>query len=317
MKVTEHIKNRKETLLSFEILPPLKGENIHSIFNSMDPLMEFNPPFIDVTYHQEEVVYKKLPGGLLQEKRVRKRPGTVGICAAIMNRYSVDAVPHIICGGFSLEETEDALIDLDFLGIENVLLLRGDPGKHQQFFTPQEEGHKYAIDLIHQVKNLNNGIYLEKEMENSAKSNFCMGIAGYPEKHYEAPNMKSDIEYLKLKVEKGAEYIVTQMFFDNSKYFAFVDACRAAGITIPIIPGIKPMATARQLTVLPNLFHIDIPEELSTEVQKCKNNLDVKKVGTEWAINQCKELMERDAPCLHFYTMGKSNQIQEIIKGIK
>jgi len=317
MKVTEHIKNRKETLISFEILPPLKGENIHSIFQNMDPLMEFKPPFIDVTYHQEEVVYKKLPSGLLEEKRVRKRPGTVGICAAIINRYNVDAVPHIICGGFTEEETEDALIDLDFLGIENVLVLRGDPGKHQKFFTPADNGHNYAIDLLRQVKNLNHGEYLDKELENSAKTNFCIGVAGYPEKHYEAPNFNTDLKYLKQKVDEGAEYIVTQMFFDNSKYFAFVDACRKAGINVPIIPGIKPLATAKQTTILPNLFHIDIPEALSKEVEKCKNNADVKLVGKEWAIQQCKELIANDAPVLHFYTMGKSDQVQSIIKAIK
>ena len=245
MKVTEHLKNAKQTLFSFEILPPLKGKSIDSIYNTLDPLMEFNPPFIDVTYHREEYVYKNREDGLLERISVRKRPGTVGICAAIMNKYDVDTVPHIICGGFNKEVTENALIDLDFLGIDNVLALRGDPIKSETYFTPEEDGHKYASELLGQVHNMNNGIYLDEDLKNSAPTNFCIGVAGYPEKHFEAANMESDIHFLKKKVEAGADYIVTQMFFDNQRYFDFVKLCRENDIDVPIIPGLKPISTEK------------------------------------------------------------------------
>ncbi len=313
MKVTEHIKNAKQTLFSFEILPPLKGTSIQSIYASLDPLMEFNPPFIDVTYHREEYVYKQRTDGLLERKSVRKRPGTVGICAAIMNKYNVDTVPHIICGGFSQEETENALIDLDFLGIDNVLLLRGDPIKHETYFTSEQGGHSYASELTQQVVNMNKGIYLDEELKNSAPTNFCVGVAGYPEKHFEAPNMRSDIHFLKKKVEAGADYIVTQMFFDNQKYFDFVNLCRENGITIPIIPGLKPISTTKQLTLLPQRFNLNVPNPLVDAVIKCKNNEDIRQVGVEWAIQQTKELIEFGAPCIHFYTMGKSDNVVEIV----
>lgn len=313
MKVTEHIKNAKKTLFSFEILPPLKGTSIQSIYDSLDPLMEFNPPFIDVTYHREEYVYKQRTDGLLERKSVRKRPGTVGICAAIMNKYNVDTVPHIICGGFSQEETENALIDLDFLGIDNVLVLRGDPIKHETYFTPEQGGHTYASELTQQVFNMNKGIYLDEELKNSAPTNFCVGVAGYPEKHFEAPNMRSDIHFLKKKVEAGADYIVTQMFFDNQKYFDFVNLCRENGITIPIIPGLKPISTTKQLTLLPQRFNLNVPNPLVDAVIKCKNNEDIRQVGVEWAIQQTKELIEFGAPCIHFYTMGKSDNVVEIV----
>jgi len=313
MKVTEHIKNAQQTLFSFEILPPLKGTSIQSIYAALDPLMEFNPPFIDVTYHREEYVYKKRKDGLLQRKAVRKRPGTVGICAAIMNKYNVDTVPHIICGGFNQEETENALIDLDFLGVDNVLVLRGDPIKNEPYFTPEEEGHSYASELLQQVDGMNKGFYLDEELKNSAPTNFCIGVAGYPEKHFEAPNMRSDIHFLKKKVEAGADYIVTQMFFDNQQYFDFVKLCRENDITIPIIPGLKPMSTQKQLTLLPQRFYLNVPNPLVDEVIKCKNNLDVRKVGIEWAIQQTKELIEFGAPCIHFYTMGKSDNVQQIV----
>ena len=313
MKVTEHIKNAKKTLFSFEILPPLKGASIESIYNSLDPLMEFNPPFIDVTYHREEYVYKKRENGLLERHAVRKRPGTVGICAAIMNKYQVDTVPHIICGGFNKEETENALIDLDFLGVDNVLVLRGDPIKSETDFTADEGGHQYASELLQQVDGMNKGIYLDEELKNSATTDFCIGVAGYPEKHFEAPNMRSDIHFLKKKVEAGADYIVTQMFFDNQQYFDFVNLCRENGITIPIIPGLKPMSTQKQLTLLPQRFYLNVPNPLVDEVIKCKNNSDVRKVGIEWAIQQTKELIEFGAPCIHFYTMGKSDNVQQIV----
>jgi len=313
MKVTEHIKTAKKTLFSFEILPPLKGISIQSIYTSLDPLMEFNPSFVDVTYHREEFVYKKRADGLLERRAVRKRPGTVGICAAIMNKYQVDTVPHIICGGFSKEETENALIDLDFLGIDNVLVLRGDPIKSETYFSAEQDGHKYASELLGQVHEMNNGVYLDEDLKSSAPTNFCIGVAGYPEKHFEAPNMRSDIHFLKKKVEAGADYIVTQMFFDNQQYFDFVNLCRENDITIPIIPGIKPMSTKKQLTLLPQRFHLNVPNPLVDEVLKCKTNEAVRQVGVEWAIQQTKELIEFGAPCIHFYTMGKSDNVQKIV----
>lgn len=316
MKVTEHLAKAEKTLISFEILPPLKGQGIQSIYDAIDPLMEFNPPFVDVTYHREEYVYKKHPNGLLEKKTTRKRPGTVGICAAIMNRYEVDAVPHIICGGFTKEETENALIDLDFLGIDNVLLLRGDQIKSESVFVPETNGHAYASELIDQVVAMNKGQYLDEELGNVASSDFCIGVAGYPEKHFEAPNFKNDLIWLKKKVDLGAEYIVTQMFFDNKKYFDFVKSCRNIGINVPIIPGLKPLTTKSQLTVLPKIFHIDIPEDLVDAVEACKDNTAVKEVAIEWGIAQAKELIEGGAPCLHYYTMGKPDVTKAIISKV-
>lgn len=312
MKVIDQLKNAKKTLFSIEILPPLKGKSIESIFNTIDPLMEFNPPYIDVTYHREEYVYKKREGGFLEKVSIRKRPGTVGICAAIINRYQTDAVPHIICGGFSREETENALIDLNFLGIDNVLLLRGDAIKTETTFVPEKGGHDYAIDLVKQVVNLNHGKYIDDELIGVQPTNFCIGVAGYPEKHFEAPNMKSDLKYLKQKMDAGAEYIVTQMFFDNKKYFEFVNSSRELGIDIPIIPGIKPLTTKKQATLLPKTFHIDIPDDLLTEVEKCATDAEVKEAGIEWCVQQSKELIAFGAPCLHYYTMGNPDNIKKI-----
>ena len=313
MKITDHIKKAKgKTQFTFEILPPVKGHSINTIFENIDPLMEFNPPFIDVTYHREEYVYNDLGNGLLQKKVVRKRPGTVGICAALQNKYNVDAVPHILCGGFSKEVTENLLIDLDFLGINNVVALRGDAVKSETYFSPNKEGHAYASQLVNQISDLNNGKYLE-ELEISSKTDFCIGVAGYPEKHFEAANMRSDIHFLKKKVEAGADYIVTQMFFDNQKYYDFVKLCRENDINIPIIPGLKPISTEKQLTLLPQRFHLNVPNELVDEVLKCKSNEDVRQVGVEWAITQTKELIEFGAPCIHFYTMGKSDNVQKIV----
>ena len=306
MKVVDHLKNATKTLFSMEILPPRKGDNIQELFDHLDPLMEFNPPFVDVTYHREEYVYKKMPNGLLQRKTTRKRPGTVGICAAITNKYNVDTVPHIICGGFSKEETENALIDLNFLGIDNVLVIRGDAIKSEARFIPDPEGNNYAIDLLHQVVDMNKGVYLDDELQNAAPTDFCIGVAGYPEKHFEAPNIKTDMKYLKKKVEDGADYIVTQMFFDNQKYFDFVDKCRAAGIDVPIVPGIKPITTVKQATILPSIFHIDLPEDLSDAIENCKDNEQAREVGVEWAVQQSKELIEYGVPTLHFYSMGKA-----------
>lgn len=316
MKIIDHINGANQTLFSFEILPPLKGENIGAIFRAIDPLMEFNPPFIDVTYHREEFVYRDKGNGLLERKSIRKRPGTVAICAAIQNKYKVDAVPHLICGGFSIEETENALIDLNFLGIDNVLVLRGDPMSSETYFKPEPDGHQYASDLLKQVVKMNNGEYLDDEVKNVIPTDFCAGVAGYPEKHYEAPNMTTDMKWLKHKVDLGAEFIVTQMFFDNQVYFDFVEACRDNGIHVPIIPGLKPLATQRQLTILPHRFHIDIPEALSDEVAKCSDNAAVKQVGVEWAIQQSKELIKGGAPVLHFYTMGRPDNIAQIARAV-
>ncbi|MBL7840296.1 MAG: methylenetetrahydrofolate reductase [NAD(P)H] [Cyclobacteriaceae bacterium] len=315
MKVVDHLKNANgKTLFTMEILPPLKGENIKSLFNNIDPLMEFKPPFIDVTYHREEYVFKKKDGGLLEKLTTRKRPGTVGICAAIQNHYKVDTVPHIICGGFSREETENALIDLNFLGIDNVLVLQGDAIKTEAKFIPEPDGFCYASELLEHVVNMNKGVYLDEELHEPSPTNFCIGVAGYPEKHYNAPNLKTDLKYLKNKIDKGADYIVTQMFFDNKKYFEFVDKCREAGINVPIIPGIKPLTTKAQLTILPQIFHIDLPEELADEAEKCKDNAGVKQVGIEWAVKQSKELINYGAPTIHFYSMGKSDPIYKIAK---
>jgi len=317
MKVTDHLRNANgKTLFSIEILPPLKGKGMTDIYKAIDPLMEFKPSFIDVTYHREEYVYKKRNDGLLEKKSVRKRPGTVGICAGIMTKYNVDAVPHIICGGFSKDETENALIDLSFLGIDNVLLLRGDSIKSEGSFKPEPNGNAYALDLVEQVVNMNRGVYLDDELEDVSSTNFCIGIAGYPEKHFEAPNLKTDLKYLKAKVDAGADYIVTQMFYDNSKYFDFVNLCRENGINVPIIPGIKIMTTKKQLNILPSIFHIDIPDALAEAVEKAKTSDQVKEIGVEWAIQQCKELVAAKVPCLHFYTMGNPDTCKRVAEKV-
>ncbi|TAM97710.1 MAG: methylenetetrahydrofolate reductase [NAD(P)H] [Chitinophagaceae bacterium] len=316
MKVTDHLKDAKDTIISFEILPPQKGKGIESIYNHLDPLMEFKPAFINVTYHRSEYIFKKKTDGAFEKVEIRKRPGTVGICAAIMNHYKIDAVPHLICGGFSKEETENALIDLNFLGIDNVLVLRGDAPKNETFFSPEPDGHHYALELLNQVVNMNHGIYIEDDLTDGLKTNFCIGVAGYPEKHFEAPNMETDMHYLKKKVEHGAEYITTQMFFNNDKFFEFEQCCRKNGITVPIIPGLKPITTKRQLTVLPHIFHIDIPSELSESIIACKKDEDVAKIGKEWLISQCKSLKAHGVPALHFYTMGRTHIMYEVVKGI-
>ena len=276
MKVVDHIRNATDTLFSIEILPPLKGQDINSLFNAIEPLMEFKPPFIDVTYHREDYVYKQRPNGSVEKVSVYKRPGTVAISAAIMNRFKVDAVPHIICGGFSKEETENALIELNFLGIDNVLALRGDPIKAEGRFIPEANGNPYASDLVKQISDLNKGIYVEDDIQNAISSNFCIGVAAYPEKHFEAESFEVDLNFLKLKADMGAEYIVTQMFFDNAKFFEFVKKCRAIGITIPIIPGLKPISSKKQLTILPSIFNTDMPSDLVNAVNACASDAAVK-----------------------------------------
>lgn len=316
MKVIDHIRQAKGTLFSIEILPPLKGQNINSIFETMDKLMEFSPAFVDVTYHREEFVFKDAGNGLLEKQVVKKRPGTVGICAAVTNRYRVDTVPHIICGGFSRQDTEDALIDLNFVGIDNVLVLRGDPIKSEGRFKPEPEGHAYASDLVKQVVNMNRGQYLDSDLKDVQKTNFCIGVAGYPEKHFEAPSLNTDLKYLKAKVDAGAEYIVTQMFYDNQKFFEFVEKCKAFGINVPIIPGLKPLTSKSQLTVIPHHFHIDMPDELVELVEKSKSDAEVREIGVQWCIKQSKELKDAGAPVLHYYTMGKAKSTAEIAKAV-
>lgn len=313
MKVSQHLQNANgKPLISFEVLPPLKGKSFQSIADVLDPLMEFKPPFINVTYHRAETQFKKLVDGRFEEVAVRKRPGTVGICAAIMNRYKVDAVPHLICGGFTVEETEDALIDLDFLGVENILCLRGDAMKGQHNFYPEKGGHPHAIDLLKQAVNMNRGIYLE-ESQDAWKTNFCLGVAGYPEKHGESPNADMDFKYLKEKADAGADFIMTQMFFDNQKYFDFVNNCRAAGINIPIIPGLKPLTTYRQLLTLPKAFSIDLPVDLVNAIEKVKGNEEaIMQVGIEWCTAQSKELLANGAPIIHYYTMSSVKAVKQI-----
>ncbi|MFN3874323.1 MAG: methylenetetrahydrofolate reductase [NAD(P)H] [Flavobacteriales bacterium] len=316
MKVIDHLRRSDRTLFSFEILPPLKGRDMGSIYEGIDPLIEFKPSFINVTYHREEVIYKDMGHGLLQKVRLRKRPGTVGICATIKAKYDIDTVPHLICGGFSQEDTEDALIELNFLGIDNVLALRGDPIKHEPHFIPERDGHAHAVDLIRQIANLNKGKYLHEEEQEAAATDLCIGAACYPEKHPEALNLNVDIAYLKQKVEAGAEYLVTQMFFDNAKYFRFVDLCREAGITVPIIPGLKPITTLKHIAFLPKTFRVDLPDALAAELVKCRSDLEVRRIGIEWCVGQCRELMAKGAPCLHFYTMGRSEAVRAVAAAV-
>ncbi|MEB8346962.1 methylenetetrahydrofolate reductase [NAD(P)H] [Flavobacteriaceae bacterium KMM 6898] len=316
MKVTDHIKNAKgKTLFSFEIIPPVKGKNIQELYNNIDPLMEFKPPFIDVTTSREEYVYIDR-AGLLDKKLTRMRPGTVGICASIKHKYDVDTVPHVLCGGFTKEETEYLLVDCHYLGIQNVMALRGDAMKEEKYFNPIQGGHAFATGLVKQIHNLNQGKYLHEVIETDDCADFCIGVAGYPEKHLEAPSLQSDLKRLKEKIDAGADYVVTQMFFDNQKYFEFVEAAKAMGINVPIIPGIKPIAIKRHLQLLPQVFRIDLPQDLIDAVDDCKNNAAVRQVGIEWAIRQSNELKAAGVPVLHYYSMGKSDNIKAIAKGV-
>ncbi len=315
-KVTEYISNAAgNTLFSIEIIPPLKGQCINKLFDSITPLMEFNPPFVDVTYHREELIHKAQADGTMVSIPVRKRPGTVGICARLMERFKVDAVPHLICGGFTREETEDMLFDLYYLGIDNVLVLRGDPEKSAGLFIPKPGGHAYANELLGQVADTNNGRLLHNETE-AVHTDFCIGVAGYPEKHLEAVSFDDDFRYLRQKVESGADYIVTQMFFDNRKYFEFVRRCREAGITIPIIPGLKPLSTMKQISILPRIFNLEMPEDLVKAASRLTSDKEVRQLGIEWGIQQAKELKENGVPVLHFYTMGKSDNVLQIAEAV-
>jgi len=316
MKVAEKLRNAEKTYFSFELLPPLKGHKLDDIYNAIDPLIEFDPLNINVTYHQQESVYRTNEEGAIERKIIRRRPGTVAISAAIQHKYKVTVVPHIICGGFSKEETEDILIDLNFLGMPNLLVLRGDPQKGQRYFIPEKNGHEHTLGLIEQIMNLNKGIYLDPDIEDPTPTDFSVGVAGYPEKHYEAPNLESDMDYLKQKVDAGAEYIVTQMFFDNSKYFEFVKKCRDHGISVPVVPGIKPVTFIKDIESLPRVFAISIPDALVKTIQKCKTNAEAKEAGVEWTVQQSRELKASGVPAIHYYTIGISDNIRKIAQQV-
>jgi methylenetetrahydrofolate reductase (NADPH) len=314
MKVIDIINKSDKTVFSFELLPPLKGNDTSRMYRTIESLTDFDPKYINITTHRDELEFKEMPDGSIIKRTVRKRPGTVAIAAAIQHKYGIPVVPHILCGGFTKSETEHVLIDLNFLGINNVLALRGDGVKNQHIFKPNQNGHAHANELVVQIKDLQQGKYLEEDLKNNTPLDFCIGIAGYPEKHFESPNIEQDLIYLKQKVDAGADYVVTQMFFDNQVYYDFVDKCREIGITVPIIPGIKPINLKNQLTVLPKIFSIDLPQELASELAKCKNNEEARRVGTEWAIYQSKDLVANCAPSLHIYTYGVSDNVSEIVK---
>lgn len=316
MYITDHIKNASGRQVSFEILPPAKGISIQTVYDALDLLMEFKPPYINITYHQSETVFVPRQDGLMQMRHIRKRPGTVAISAAIQNRYQVDVVPHLICGGFSWEETEDALIDLHYLGIHNILAVRGDGDPLSKKFQPVKDGHAFAVDLLKQIRDMNQGIYLDEMLKNAPKTNFSVGVAGYPEKHFESPNKQSDLAWLKAKVDAGADYIVTQMFFDNGKYFDFVRDCRNAGIHVPVIPGLKPISNRTQLNMIPQTFKVDIPDALSREIEKCKTSGQVRQLGVDWAIEQSRELYDAGVPLIHYFTMGKVDNMVDIVKAV-
>ncbi len=315
MKLTQYLaENKSGPIISLEILPPTKGKSIDSIYTHLDPLMEFKPAFVNVTYHRAEQVYKKRTDGGFERVEIRKRPGTVGICAAIMNKYKVEAIPHLICGGFSKEETENALIDLNFLGVKNVLALRGDAAANEKFFTPHPNGHRYADDLVKQIVGLNTGQYLEDDIMDGVKTDFCIGIAGYPEKHLESPNIDTDIYYLKRKIDMGADYVTTQMFFNNQHYYNYMDKCKEHGVNVPILPGMKPISTKRQLNVIPSIFNVELPVDLCNEMMKANTAEACDKVGEEWLLEQCRDLLKNNVPVLHFYTLGKPHIIYNVLK---
>lgn len=316
MKVIDIIHEAKQPIFSFEIVPPLKGGDIHKLYEAIEPLIEFAPPFINITFHRDEVEYRQAPDGSIRKVTVTKRPGSVALAAAIMKRYHVEVVPHLVCGGATAHQLENDLIDLNFLDIDNVMVLRGDPIPGERHFTAEAGGHRHSQELVQQIKNLNRGIYLDDTLTETVPTNFCIGVAGYPEKHYEAPNFTRDIEYLKQKVEAGADYIVTQMFFDNQKYFSFVEKCRAQGITVPIIPGLKPISTPEHIETLPRSFSIDIPEDLEYAIRHSRTPQEAKQVGIEWCIQQSRELLAGGVPAIHYYTMGKSDNVKEIVKQV-
>ncbi len=316
-QILESAIKEGKTRFAFELLPPLKGAGLEGIYSSIDPLVKFDPAYINITFHREGIKETIDESGNTSWHVVRRRPGTVGVSAAIKRRYDITTVPHLICGGLSRYDIEDALIDMDFLGIENVLALQGDRSQNERVFMPHHQGHSHAVDLVRQIEMMNHGVFVDGESKITHNTNFSIGVAGYPEKHFAAKSLESDIKHLKAKIDAGAEYVVTQMFFDNSRFFAFVDACRAAGITVPIIPGIKPLSTLRQITLLPETFSISIPEELRNEVEKNKDNPQaIGEIGTEWAIAQSRELIAAKVPVLHFYTMSNTSNVEKIATSI-
>jgi methylenetetrahydrofolate reductase (NADPH) len=313
--VSDLIKSSKRPLFTFELLPPLKGHSIDRIYHTIEGLMEYAPAYINFTSHRNEVVLMERPDGLMEKRVTRKRPGTIALAAAVKYKYNVNVVPHVLCGGFTKEETENVLIEMNFLGINDVLALRGDPPKGSRVFLPEKEGHTYTSDLVKQISDMNTGKYLDPDLKNASPTDFCVGVAGYPEKHFEAPNLKTDLLNLKRKVDAGAQYVVTQMFFDNARFYAFRDACRDSGITVPIIPGIKPVSALNDMSLLPQTFHIDIPEELVHEFSKCKTDEEVRETGIEWATAQSRDLLKNEVPGIHYYTLGRSDNIARIVKG--
>lgn len=316
MRVVDLINSQKKTAFSFEILPPLKGTGIQKLYQDIDSLCEFEPKYINITTHRSEYIYKDLGNGLFQRNRLYRRPGTVAVAAAIHNKYGITTVPHIICSDCTREDTEYELLDLQFLGITDLLLLRGDKGKHEPSFTPTGNGHRHALELQHQVNDFNRGVFVDGSEMKVTNTPFSYGVACYPEKHEEAPNMETDLYWLKQKQDAGAEYAVTQLFYDNEKYFGFVERARKEGITIPIIPGIKPFKKLSQLSVIPKTFKVDLPEELTHEVLKCKSDDEAARVGVEWCIRQCRELVAKGVPSIHFYSLGAVDSIREVAKEV-
>ena len=316
MTVIETINNSKKPLFTFELLPPLKGHSIERIYSAIDRLVEFEPAYINFTSHRNETVYKERSNGLVEKKITKIRPGTIALAAAVKYKYNITVVPHLLCGGFTKEETENVLIEMKFLGIDDVLALRGDPPKGFRSFIAEKNGHANTIDLVNQIIDMNKGKYLEDNLANATPTNFCIGVAGYPEKHFEAPNLNIDLEHLKEKVDAGASYIVTQMFFDNDKFCSFRDECRKIGITVPIIPGLKPISAISDIKLLPQTFHIDLPNELFNAVAACKTDDEAREVGIEWATMQSKELLKAEVPGIHYYTLGRSDNIARIVKAV-
>ncbi len=314
MSVIEKIRNAKSPLFTFELLPPLKGHSIEKVYSTIDRLMEFSPAYINFTSHRNETVYRERPDGLLEKKVVRKRPGTFALAAAVKYKYNIPVVPHVLCGGFTKEETENVLIEMNFLGIDDVLALRGDPQRGSRSFIPEKDGHSNTWELVRQIVDMNNGRYLEDSLQDTAPTSFCIGVAGYPEKHFEAPNRHVDMENLKTKVDAGASYIVTQMFFDNKKFFRFMDECRSTGIEVPVIAGIKPISALNDINLLPQTFHIDMPNDLVAALRKCKTDNEAREVGIEWAVQQSKELIAEGVPGIHYYTLGRSDNVARIVK---
>ncbi len=314
MSVIEKINSARGPLFTFELLPPLKGHSIERVYATIDRLMEFYPAYINFTTHRNEIVYHERPDGLLEKRVVRKRPGTIALAAAVKYKYNITVVPHILCGGFTKEETENVLIEMNFLGIDDVLALRGDPQKGSRTFIPEKEGHMHTWELVRQIANMNRGKYLEEGLEDASPTHFCIGVAGYPEKHVEAPNRQLDMENLRLKVDSGASYIVTQMFFENENFFRFREECRKHGITVPIIPGLKPITALNDINLLPQTFHIDVPHDLVLALKKCKTDGEAREVGIEWASDQSKELIRTGVPGIHYYTLGRADNIARIVK---